>query len=86
MAVAPQPEKLTLEQAIGQILRNLRQDRGLKRVDVAVATNFAVTTLKNMEGGRQSMTIRSLDALSMFYQLPIEKIIIDAKKLRGESI
>lgn len=85
MAVAPQPEKLTLEQAIGRVLRGLRADRGLKRVEVAAATDFGLTTLKNMEGGKQSMTIRSLDALAMFYDLPIEEIIINAKKLRGEE-
>jgi transcriptional regulator with XRE-family HTH domain len=78
------PESLTLEQAIGRVLRGLRADRGLKQIDVAVATNFAVTTLRKMESGKQSMTIRSLDALAMFYRLPIEDLIIRAKKLRGE--
>jgi hypothetical protein len=38
-----------------------------------------------MEHGRQSMTIRSLDALAMFYELPIEEIIIRAKQLRDSS-
>lgn len=78
----PPSDRPTLEQAIGQVLRQLRSDRGLKQVDVAVATNFAVTTLRKMEGGKQSMTIRSLDALAMFYCLPIEEIIVRAKKLR----
>jgi transcriptional regulator with XRE-family HTH domain len=78
----PEPDRPTLEQAIGLVLRELRSDRGLKQVEVAVATNFAVKTLRNMEGGKQSMTIRSLDALAMFYRLPIEDIIVRAKKLR----
>ena len=83
MTVAAKTEKPTLEQAIGQVLRKLRSDKGLKQVDVAVATNFAVTTLGKMEGGKQSMTIRSLDALAMFYRLPIEEIIIRAKQVRA---
>jgi transcriptional regulator with XRE-family HTH domain len=82
VAKTPKPDRPTLEQAIGLVLRELRSDRDLKQVEVAVATNFAVKTLRNMEGGKQSMTIRSLDALAMFYRLPIEDIIVRAKKLR----
>lgn len=84
MATAPEPDKPTLEQAIGQVLRKLRLANGFKLIDVSVVTDFAVTTLKNMEGGKQSMTIRSLDALAMFYRLPVEEIIIQAKKIRGD--
>jgi transcriptional regulator with XRE-family HTH domain len=76
------PEGLTLEQAIGQVLCKERQDRGLKQVEVAVATNFGVRSIRTMEHGRQSMTIRSLDALALFYELPIEEVIIRAKRLR----
>lgn len=84
MAENPKPESLTLEQAIGRVLRKLRDDKRLARVDVCAATGFAETALKNMEAGRQSMTIRSLDALAMYYGLTIEEIIIRAKKLRGD--
>ena len=76
------PEKLTLEQAIGQVLRNERQNKGLKQIEVAVATNFGVRSIRTMEHGKQSMTIRSLDALALFYELPIEEVIIRAKRLR----
>jgi transcriptional regulator with XRE-family HTH domain len=81
----PMPEQLTLEQAIGRILRKMRIDRNLKQVEVAVATNFGARSIRTMEHGRQSMTIRSLDALAMFYELPIEEIIIRAKQLRDSS-
>lgn len=76
------PEGPTLEQAIGQVLRNERQNRGLKQIEVAVATNFGVRSIRTMEHGKQSMTIRSLDALALFYELPIEEVIIRAKRLR----
>ena len=82
MAESEMPEQLTLEQAIGRILRKLRNDRGLKQIEVAVATNFGSRSIRTMEHGKQSMTIRSLDALAMFYDLPIEEIVIQAKKLR----
>lgn len=82
MTELPKSDRLTLEQAIGRILRELRSDRKLKQIEVAVATNFAVTTLRKMEAGKQSMTIRSLDALAMFYRLSIEEIIIRAKHVQ----
>ena len=79
------PEELTLEQAIGRVLRQERLDRGLKQIEVAVATNFGVRSIRTMEHGNQSMTIRSLDALAMFYDLPIEQVIIRAKQLRRDA-
>ncbi|RXH58220.1 hypothetical protein GRAN_1530 [Granulicella sibirica] len=39
-----------------------------------------------MEQGRQSMTIRSLDALALFYRIRIEDILIRAKALRGDPL
>jgi transcriptional regulator with XRE-family HTH domain len=83
MADRTAPEMFTLEQAIGQILRRERLDRGLKQVDVAAATNFGVRTIRTMEYGRKSMTIRSLDAIALFFDLPVEEVIIRAKKLRN---
>jgi transcriptional regulator with XRE-family HTH domain len=80
------PEGLTLEQAIGRVLRKERQERGLKQIEVAVATNFGVRSIRTMEHGKQSMTIRSLDALALFYELPIEEVIIRAKRLRDSLL
>jgi transcriptional regulator with XRE-family HTH domain len=85
MADRDTPEELTLEQAIGRVLRQERLDRGLKQIEVAVATNFGVRSIRTMEHGNQSMTIRSLDALAMFYDLPIEQVIIRAKQLRRDA-
>jgi transcriptional regulator with XRE-family HTH domain len=79
-------EGLTLEQAIGRILRKERLDRALKQADVAAATNFGLRSIRTMEHGNQSMTIRSLDALALFYELPIEEVIIRAKRLRESSL
>ena len=80
------PEALTLEQAIGRVLRKERLDRSLKQADVAAATNFGVRSIRTMEHGNQSMTIRSLDALAQFYELPIEDVIVRAKRLRNNLL
>ena len=79
-------ESLTLEQAIGQVLCKERLARRLKQVEVSAATNFSVRSIGTMEHGTQSMTIRSLDALAMFYDLPVEELIIRAKRLRDDSL
>ena len=83
MPDAQQPVDLTLEQAIGQLLRRFRLARGLKQVEVSAATGFSLRSIRTMEQGKQSMTIRSLDALSMYYRIPLENLIRQAKELRG---
>ena len=80
-----QPADLTLEQAIGHILRIRRTALGLKQVEVSAATGFALRSIRTMEQGKQSMTIRSLDALAMFYRVPLEELIIQAKQLRSSG-
>jgi len=80
-----QPADITLEQAIGQILRIRRTALGLKQVEVSAATGFALRSIRTMEQGKQSMTIRSLDALAMFYRVPLEELIIQAKQLRSSG-
>jgi transcriptional regulator with XRE-family HTH domain len=83
MPDAKEPVDLTLEQAIGQILRDRREALGLKQVEVSAATGFGLRSIRTMEQGRQSMTIRSLDALAMYYCIPIEELIGQAKRLRS---
>jgi transcriptional regulator with XRE-family HTH domain len=80
-----QATDLTLEQAIGQLLRSRRIALGLKQVDVSAATGFALRSIRTMEQGKQSMTIRSLDALAMYYQIPLGKLIADATALRCKA-
>jgi helix-turn-helix protein len=86
MADFQKPEALTLEQAIGRILRELRSSRKLTQIEVSAATNFGLRSIRTMEHGTKSMTIRSLDALAMFYRIPIEELIIRAKRLRESTL
>ena len=65
------PGDITLEQAIGKLLKRQRLARGLKQVEVAAATGFAQRTIRLMEYGKQSMKLRSLDALAMYYGIPL---------------
>jgi transcriptional regulator with XRE-family HTH domain len=80
-----QPADLTLEQAIGHLLRSRRIALGLKQIDVSAATGFALRSIRTMEQGKQSMTIRSLDAVAMYYKIPLEELIADAIALRSNA-
>ena len=77
------PADLTLEQAIGQLLQSRRTALGLKQIEDSVATGFALRSIRKTEQGKPSMAIRSLDAMAMYYNVPLEKLISKAKKLRN---
>jgi transcriptional regulator with XRE-family HTH domain len=72
----------TLEQAVGQILRALRESRGLKQVEVAAATGYSQRTIGMIERGEKSPTIRTLENFATFYNVPLERLIVQAKRLR----
>ena len=73
---------LTLERAVGRVFTELRESRGLKQVDVSVATGYVERTIGMVERGEKSPTLRTLDNFATFYGVPLETIIIRAKALR----
>lgn len=82
--VNPQKSKsLTIEEAFGQILRTLRKSRGLKQVEVSAATGYSQKTIGVIERGEKSPTLRTMEDFATFYQVPLEKLIIRAKRLRS---
>jgi transcriptional regulator with XRE-family HTH domain len=82
-----QPFKpLTLEKAVGRVFTELRENRGLKQVDVSVATGYVERTVGMVERGEKSPTLRTMDNFASFYGVPLETVIIRAKKLREASI
>jgi transcriptional regulator with XRE-family HTH domain len=76
---------LTLEKAVGRVFTELRESRGLKQVDVSVATGYVERTVGMVERGEKSPTLRTLDNFASFYDEPLELIIIRAKELRKNS-
>jgi transcriptional regulator with XRE-family HTH domain len=73
---------LTLERAVGRVLTELREGRGLKQIDISVATGYVERTVGMVERGEKSPTLRTLDNFATFYGVPLETIIIRAKALR----
>jgi transcriptional regulator with XRE-family HTH domain len=73
---------LTLEKAVGRVFTELRESRGLKQIDVSVATGYVERTVGMVERGEKSPTLRTLDNFATFYGVPLETIIIRARTLR----
>ena len=64
----------------------LRERRGLKQVDVSVATGYVERTVGMIERGEKSPTLRAMDNFASFYEVPLETIITRAKQLREASM
>jgi transcriptional regulator with XRE-family HTH domain len=76
---------LTLEKAVGRVFTELREKRGLKQVDVSVATGYVERTVGMVERGEKSPTLRTMENFASFYGEPLELIIIRAQELRRHS-
>jgi transcriptional regulator with XRE-family HTH domain len=77
---------LSLERAVGRVFAELRESKGLKQVDVSVATGYVERTIGMVERGEKSPTLRTMDNFASFYEVPLETIIIRAKQLREASM
>jgi transcriptional regulator with XRE-family HTH domain len=84
MADFEKPRPLTLEEAFGEVLRRLRNRKNLKQVDVSTATGYSQRTIGMIERGEKSPTLRTMEDFSTFYKVPLEKLIIMAKRLRTD--
>ena len=85
MAKPSQVMPSTLEEAFGQILRALRESRGLKQVEVAAATGYSQRTVGMIERGEKSPTLRTIENFATFYNVPLERLIVQAKRLRNSA-
>jgi transcriptional regulator with XRE-family HTH domain len=86
MADSPKSKHFTLEEAFGQILRILREGRGLKQVEVSTATGYNQRTVGMVERGEKSPTLRTMENFATFYGVPLETLIIQAKQLRNSTL
>jgi transcriptional regulator with XRE-family HTH domain len=86
MADAQTSKPLTLEKALGLIFQEIRESKGLKQVDVSVGTGYVLRTVGIVERGEKSPTLRTMENFATFYEIPLEKIIVRAKRLRKASM
>jgi transcriptional regulator with XRE-family HTH domain len=83
MANRPKHAPSTLEAAFGQVLRTLRKSRGLKQVEVSAATGYSQRAVGMIERGEKSPTLRTIEDFATFYNVPLERLIVQAKRLRN---
>ena len=85
MATRPKPATFTLEEAFGQVLRKLRESRGFKQVEVSAATGYSQRAVGMIERGEKSPTLRTIEDFATFYKVPLERLIVQAKRLRNPT-
>lgn len=82
MAAPDAPKPVTLEAALGRIFRELRKRKGLKQVEVSVATGYSQRTIGMIERGEKSPTLRTMEDFATFYEAALEELIVRARILR----
>jgi len=63
------------KRAAGLKIQNTRKAWGCTQEEIAAATGISRTTLANIEGGKQSMTIKSLRALCLELELSADSLL-----------
>jgi transcriptional regulator with XRE-family HTH domain len=82
----PRPTPLTLEEALGQVLRLLRKGKGMKQVEVSAATGYGQRTIGMIERGEKSPTLRTMADFATFYNVLLEDLIVQAKQLQNSTL
>ena len=86
MTDSQRPTPLTLEETFGEILRKLREGKGMKQVEVSAATGYSQRTIGMVERGEKSPTLRTMEDFATFYSVPLEDLIVQAKHLRNSTL
>lgn len=63
------------KRAAGLKIQNARKDYGLTQAELAEAVGISRTSLANIEGGKQSMTIKTLRPLCLELQLSADDLL-----------
>ncbi len=67
---------LCVQRAIGSRIRMLRQARTITQSQLASAAGISRPTLANYEAGRQTMTVRALDAIARALGVDLRDLVI----------
>jgi len=67
---------LCVQRAIGSRIRTLRQARTITQSQLASAAGISRPTLANYEAGRQTMTVRALDAIARALGVDLRDLVI----------
>lgn len=65
--------------ALGQAIRDLREDRGLTQAQLAVAAKLAVNTLTRLEAGQSDPSWSSIEALARALDVKLSVLVRTAE-------
>lgn len=71
----------TLERAFGQVLLAHREEKGLSQMDLAVAAGYSLRYMGDVERGVKSATMRTMNDLATFLDVPLGTLIVEAEEL-----
>jgi transcriptional regulator with XRE-family HTH domain len=71
----------TLEQACGRLIAKYRERLGLSQMDLAVATGYSLRYMGDIERGRKSATLRTLNDLATLFDVRLGFLISEAESL-----
>ena len=71
---------------IGAKIRFLRKQKNLKQVQLAEKAGLACSTLCDIEKGRLSPSIKSLEKIAEALEMPVAKFFLDSDFVGNENI
>ena len=71
----------TLEQAVGQVLLEHREEQGLSQMDLAVAAGYSLRYIGDVERGTKSATMRTMNDLATLLDVNLGSLIAEAEEL-----
>lgn len=71
---------------VGQKLKELRLSRDLKQCEVADALKLSRSAVSNIENGRRSLTINTLNAFANFYKVDVSTITEEYQNTTDEIL
>jgi len=86
MADLPKPTPLSLRKAFGQVIRVIREGKGLTQIDVSVATGIGSRTIRSVEQAEKSPTLDTMEIFAVFYEVPLEELLIRARHLINPTL
>ncbi len=65
------------QRAIGARIRELREARAVTQLHLATVAGVSRPTLANYEAGRQTMTVRALDAIARALNVQLHDLVVN---------
>lgn len=80
MAKSREIRPVSLEQACGQIIAELREKHGLSQMDLAVASGYSLRYIGDVERGAKSATLRTMKDLATLLEISLGDLIRRAER------